>query len=375
MCAEKYWEIYVTSTLKNILFLSDHTDQSYSQLLRDSSDTIRIARVLCIFMMTYAHVSLFSSGALENVVYFSSIKNVLINLFARSSVPLLSVISGILMVAFFSNRSISEAIRTRFKTLIIPFLTWSVIGLGIAELTGRADNYTGSNLLYILNGSYYIQLIFLRDIFVVSSLTPLIIYLARKFNILFLVFILLFVAFVDMEPIIMRSQILLYFVFGIYIALYRTENIFGSKKVIYFTSISVAILFLVQLLQPFYSEYMLFLSSETFKNIIVRSVCALSFWYLAYYLSSFVEFKSTLIKHVEPAIFIMFLSHVLFSNVVASVYSHLTFLHAPALFFIVWVSLPLGSLASSIVANKYMYVFPSVISLFLTGKESKKVIV
>ena len=363
----------MTSILKNILFLNAHSDQSYNQLLRKSSDTIRIARVLCIFMMTYAHVSLFSSAALENSVYFSSIKNVLINLFARSSVPLLSVISGMLMVAFFSNRSIAEAIRTRFKTLIIPFFTWSVIGLCIAQLTGRADNYTGSNLLYILNGSYYIQLIFLRDIFVVSSLTPLIIYLARKFNIFFLVFVLLLVGFVDLAPIIMRGQILLYFVFGIYIALYRTENIFGSKTVVYFISISVLILFLVQLLQPSYPEHTLFLSSETFRNIIVRPICALSFWYLAYYLSSFIQFKNRLIKHVEPAIFIMFLSHVLFSNIAASVYSHLAFLHTPALFIIIWISLPLGSLASSIVANKYMHIFPDVISVLLTGKEAKRI--
>lgn len=365
----------MTNFIKNNLLLSSHSDESYKQLLRSNSDTIRIARVLCIFMMTYAHVSLFSNGALESSAYLSSIKNVLINLFARSSVPLLSVISGILMVAFFSNRSIVGAIRARFKTLMIPFFTWSIIGLCIAELTGRADNYDGSNLLYILDGSYYIQLIFLRDIFIVSCLTPLIIYLARKFNVLFLVCIILLVAFVDMAPFIMRGQILLYFVFGIYIALYRTENLFRSKSIIYFIVVSILVLFSIQLIQPFYPKTMLFLSSDYFTNIIVRPVCALSFFYLAYYLSSFVQLKDMLIKHIEPAIFIMFLSHVLFSNIIGSIYSHLPILHTPILYFMVWITIPAGALAAAIIVNKYLYLLPRFISLLLTGKESKKVII
>jgi hypothetical protein len=63
-----------------------------------SSDAIRIARVLCIVCMAYVHMR-------QPNVDFPIVWAVVVDTLGRASVPLLSVISGYLMVPFFSRRT------------------------------------------------------------------------------------------------------------------------------------------------------------------------------------------------------------------------------------------------------------------------------
>src|SRR3546814_7304126 len=68
----------------------------------------------------------------QSVLYWT-----LIELFGRSSVPLLSIISGWLVMSSVSKRDYAQFAGGKAKSLLLPMVAWNLITVGLVEI-GRA---------------------------------------------------------------------------------------------------------------------------------------------------------------------------------------------------------------------------------------------
>jgi hypothetical protein len=343
---------------------------NYADLIKLQSNVIRICRVLCIYFMTYVHVHLFLNQQFQNTAYYKFFNILFVDIIGRSSVPLLSVISGILMIGYFQRRKYVDAMKDRGISIILPFITWNVIGLSLFIIKGgNIDISKIPNLIFaITSNSFYVPLTFLRDIYVISLLTPLLIYLIRKFGILAFLSIILITQVVDLAPFILRNQILLYFSLGIYIGLFTVKMDFNQYKALAFGSIAVAILLTITLINESNPDMYRFIHSSVFDDIIRRPLCAAYFWILGSVLVQSESFKNMVLSHLEPSIFLCFLSHGLVSLVIGSTYAHINILHTPVIYFMVWLLIPLIALVFAIVFHRLLKQTPKTFSLLFMGK-------
>lgn len=103
--------------------------ESYQARVAHYSTTIKLCRVLCIFFMTYVHIHLFKDPELQSSAVYLTVTTFLRDIMGRSSVPLLSVISGFLVVGYFGRKSLSSFYYGRMQVLIYPLLFWKIAGL------------------------------------------------------------------------------------------------------------------------------------------------------------------------------------------------------------------------------------------------------
>jgi succinoglycan biosynthesis protein ExoH len=147
---------------------------------QQTSDGIHLARIFCIFFMMYAHAPRprvppapqpLSGVILESVASF------LINTVSHASVPLLSVVSGWLLVNTYKGDSLA-LIRKKIGTLAVPLGLWNLIMLavfGAGTLFLRMDWQFPNSLMGWLNGFFALAdrpfnrpLYFLHDLLVCS---------------------------------------------------------------------------------------------------------------------------------------------------------------------------------------------------------------
>ena len=344
-------------------------DNDFKDLLSANADVIKVARVLCIFMMAYVHVHLFANEAFQNTAYFITTKTVLVELFGRSSVPLLSVISGFLMVGYFRRYSWRDAAYKRFIVLVIPLAVWNFMGINFATLTGQTVNLNLLNaILGLTDNAFYIHLTFLRDIFIVSVISPIIIYFVRQLHLFFLLAIIVYTYYFDLAPIIIRDQILLYFTAGVYIGVYSIPQILKSKEFGYIISACIIFLFYAQISLPYYPEHLGFIRSSLFDDLIRRPLCAILFWFVALKICQNQYFKISFTRYIEPSIYLMFLSHAFFIYIYGAIYSGFIELHNAPIYFMVWLVIPVACLISAILMHRALRLFPDIVSIAVSGK-------
>ncbi len=149
----------------------------------DESTQIRICRVLCIFFMMSVHVNPgLSNPSLVSTGSLALVGAVWGDFLGRASVAALSFISGYLLVRTVPEKSTGTVARRRFRTLLVPMLTWNLIfcllQVGKALLLHRPEESVllepGTDLLAALTGltgpTANLSLFFLRDLFVSALL-------------------------------------------------------------------------------------------------------------------------------------------------------------------------------------------------------------
>lgn len=142
------------------------------------SEAIKIARVLCILCVVYVHMPphtpLFQTGTVTYNDYLWIVREAV----GRTSVPLLSVISGYFVARMLSTGSWQAMIVKKILTLIIPLMLWNTIALfqkvvladpGFVFNPLNLPNY----LVGVTEAPSMLVLYFLRDMFVCSLLAPL----------------------------------------------------------------------------------------------------------------------------------------------------------------------------------------------------------
>jgi len=148
-------------------------------LARGDSETIQVARVFCILFMMTTHIW----PGLEKVLVARAQSPdyglfLVMDVLGRASVPLLSLFSGFLFFTSFARRGVRGVVASKFLTLIVPMVAWSLpmiaIAYGEAMLFGR-DGTTPQTVMDWLNALFAItrepangSLHFLRDIFIMA---------------------------------------------------------------------------------------------------------------------------------------------------------------------------------------------------------------
>lgn len=147
---------------------------------------IRVARVLCLLGIVYVHAWTGRSGGELDALAASGqgiFRIALIDLFGRSSVPLLSIISGFLVAGSLRHRDYRRFVAGKARTILLPMVAWNALAIllvsGAAWLWDmRAPVPDGlpwvvDEMLALTRPNHInVQMPFLRDLFVCMLLVP-----------------------------------------------------------------------------------------------------------------------------------------------------------------------------------------------------------
>jgi surface polysaccharide O-acyltransferase-like enzyme len=255
------------------------------------------------------------------------------------------------MVGYF-KRPFSSALRGRFQVLILPLLFWSILAWAVYSILNGFAKFDLMRTFQLLPSTQMIHLAFLRDLFVIACFTPLLIKLLKLSP--WVLIPLLAVGFaLPMEPILLRGQILCYYSVGLFIALYKVDI---PKLSVYWTlTLFLGLAAYITVFQP---------QSSLVDNALVRPITAWTFWVIATFIAA--SIFSPVIKKIEPAVFLLFLSHPLFGRILTGAY-HQTGLEFDT---IVWLLLPIVCYAIAILGRHLLTAawVPDWVAKVITGK-------
>lgn len=200
---------------------------------------ICICRVICIFFMMSVHVSPgLRTASAVTVGDFALFGEIWGNLLGRASVATLSFISGYLLWRAQKSKSIGAVARGKFRTLVLPMLTWNLIFLvlllggaavsGTSVPTDRAAFGSFGDAFAAFTGltgpTANESLFFLRDLFVASVIVRLALPWLLRAPVLLLVLLVVITLFDLIEPVVFRPSILFFVAAGV-VAAQRVDTL------------------------------------------------------------------------------------------------------------------------------------------------------
>ncbi|ACT59158.1 acyltransferase family protein [Hirschia baltica] len=314
--------------------VSSKNNQKFAvpSLTKETSQSIKIARVLCIFFMIYVHVNpgvaAFASST-EAVRFFDEFRFFLVNSVGRASVALLSIISGFLVVFSLRKAEILKFVSQKFSSLIIPLIFWNACFLFIVFVidkylqAGYLEQSLGETFSLLKLGEYLmgitqapvnISLSFLRDIFVCALFAPILVILYQKFVPAFIGVVAVLYVLGSFTALLITPNILLFYAIGMFLCL-RGQI---PKIPLYLEVLSWALLAVISLfilgdsldVARDISERTIDLEKRIeLAFLLIRFPAAIAFWGLSIRISK-LKISHYILK-LEQFIFIIFCSHVL----------------------------------------------------------------
>jgi hypothetical protein len=287
------------------------------------SRSISVARVICIFFVMYVHVwpgtAHFDPArgirGLDIFYHFFS------DILGRSSVPLLSVVSGWLVGRSFAG-AWGKLIRSRVTSLLVPLFLWNLLLLLALWIGARAgwepmkieETPLGiANALFALTEeSVNIPLAFLRDLFVCVCLSPILIFALRRGGrpalIALGVLVTAYAIFGTATPFLLRPMILTFFFAGLALAIHKVDV---GEPVVKGWAIALAIVTAGTIFVFDVERALLGGSLEWWdpRPFVLRVAVAYLFWCVAYRLAQS-AFGRRFVE-IQPYIFFVFCSHVI----------------------------------------------------------------
>ena len=350
-------------------------------MTQNDSTAIKICRLLCIFFMTYVHVNPGKDSWIGEVPgYLSQIAYILSDTLGRASTPALSILGGYLAVSAYSRRSNWWMYaKDRWQTLMTPMIAWNLViillSICIYLVTGVqdselktfpsfeqltplliADRLTGYDY-----GSATIALNFLRDLFMCYLLLPLILHLFKRTGVVGVGIIWLVGLTVGYSIIVLRPNILMFFVVGIYLALQSDQliparsTLFKLLSVLFITS---AIVYLVPALAADYSNNV---TKTTFRMLVA------CIFLIASIVLSRVSLGK-LIARLEPYAYLMFLSHMTIMLIFWGVWQKLFGNNLMWPYVVFFVLAPFATLVAVIGLHKVLEKTPAPFQKIFSGK-------
>lgn len=193
------------------------------------STALAIARLIGILGIVYVHAWTGRTAEELAAVAFSwqaVLRTVLGEVFGRSAVPLLGMISGWLVVSTATRQPYGAFLRGKARTILLPMVLWNAIALvlvGAAATFGDLKAPTPSSIGWTLNelvpmvhaDDINVQMPFLRDLFVCMMLAPVLVRASSAWlAVVALIAVVWSVSGVHV-PLLLRPQILLFFTAGI----------------------------------------------------------------------------------------------------------------------------------------------------------------
>jgi len=211
------------------------------EITKDISDRIQILRFPLIVAIVFIHAgpiffSAYHQPAQKYSFSVSFFIYLISEIFARVAVPLFFIISGFL---FFKDFDLSFTtylykIKTRIKTLFVPYLFWNISLLILLLIlqsvpflspyfSGRTKSIISYDLITFLDAMFAVhsltpiayQFWFIRDLMIMVLMAP-VIYLVAKYAPLMglIVFTLLWFLNLDIRFLIVRYEAILFFYIG-----------------------------------------------------------------------------------------------------------------------------------------------------------------
>lgn len=286
------------------------------------SDAIAIARVICILGVVYVHAWTGLNGHdLEAArgTPQESLRWALMEIFGRSAVPLLGLISGWLVAGSGRTHDWLRHVGRKARTILLPMVLWN--GLAILLVSGAAwiaklpaptpqsmDWMFEELFIVSRNPDINVQMPFLRDLFLCMMAAPLLVRLPGRALALVAAAAALCQLLGWGPPVLMRASILFFFVMGI---IARREGLADRVAALRWpvAALPFALLMSVQLyfsLHPGTGQPGIGLAV---LDLAVRIAAAVCFWRLAWSLADSVA-RGMLLR-IEPFAFFLFCSHLI----------------------------------------------------------------
>ncbi|MES3083565.1 acyltransferase family protein [Sphingomonas faeni] len=193
------------------------------------STAIAIARLIGIMGIVYVHAWTGRTAEELAAVAFSwqaVLRTVLGEVFGRSAVPLLGMISGWLVVSTATRQGYAAFVLGKARTILLPMVLWNAIAIvlvGAAATFGDLKAPTPTSIGWTLNelvplvqaNDVNVQMPFLRDLFVCMMLAPLLVRASSIWLALVALVVVVWSLSSVHVPLLLRPQILLFFTAGI----------------------------------------------------------------------------------------------------------------------------------------------------------------
>lgn len=193
------------------------------------SDAIKIARVICIVGMIYAHT--WTGRTTAYVIEHSASEQGMLRWFltemiGRSSVPLLGMVSGWLVASSAMKRGYWRFAADKARTILAPMVAWNLICLGLVmggvwigwvkgpRFEGWMWAFQETFAAWEFNDLNF-QMPFLRDLFVLMLFAPLFVRLRDSLLLLLWVAVVIWTIGGWWFPLLLRPQIAVFFLIGI----------------------------------------------------------------------------------------------------------------------------------------------------------------
>ncbi|WP_313807788.1 acyltransferase [Sphingobium sp.] len=286
------------------------------------SDAISIARVICILGVVYVHAWTGLNGHdLESLrgTPQDSLRWGLMEIFGRSAVPLLGVISGWLVEGSSRTQDWLRHVERKARTILLPMILWNALAIlfvsgaawamGLAAPVPSSTDWMFQELFIVSrNPDINVQMPFLRDLFLCMIAAPLFVRLPG-----WALGVVAAMAAVCQimgwgPPVLMRASILFFFVMGI---VARREGLADRVAALPWAVAAppFALLMSAQLYASLHPGLVQPGMGLAVLDMAVRIVAALFFWRLAWSLAASAA-RETLLR-IEPFAFFLFCSHLI----------------------------------------------------------------
>lgn len=295
-----------------------------SEQARQLSASIGIARVLCIVGIVYVHAwtGLVGADIIKlNDTAQGMMRWSLIELLGRSSVPLLSIISGWLVAASLGKRSWHIFLRGKARTILAPMVLWNA--LAILFVSGAAWlgfiqaplpttwRWTIDELLCLLTpNDINVQMSFLRDLFLCMAVAPLLVrlpsWLLGVIAALTIGWVISGFSFV----LLLRPSILLFFTAGILARRHELAVWMATRPIAMVGGVYMILAATLVWLETVGEQRGL--TDPTLMvtvDLMMRCATALFFWSIAWRLAD--SRAAKVLLRFEPYAFLMFCSHLI----------------------------------------------------------------
>lgn len=286
--------------------------------------TIAITRVLCIFGIIYVHAWTGRTGDELSALAQSGqgiFRWMLIELLGRSAVPLLGMISGWLVAGSTKIRSYPGFVAAKARTILLPMLLWNALSIllvsGAAYIWGLKAP-TPSSLSWLVDellcltrpNDINVQTPFLRDLFLCMVVAPLLLRLSGAGLIAVGCAVAIWAVAGWVSPMLLRPQILLFFIAGILVRRGRLADRLGllpfSAVILPFGLIVPVKIWLSIWGSRIGMEHAHVLAAV---DILMRFSAALLVWRMAWHLAG--TTAAGPLRRIEPYAFFIFCSHLI----------------------------------------------------------------
>ncbi len=286
------------------------------------SAAISIARVICILGVVYVHAWTGLTGYDLQLAKGSpqeDLRWVLMDVFGRSAVPLLGLISGWLVASSNRTRDWPTHVARKAKTILLPMVLWNALALllvsGTAWLlslpapTPHSFSWIFEELFVASrNPDINVQMPFLRDLFVCMLAAPLLVRLANPWLIALASLAAVCQILGWGAPVFMRASIPFFFLLGILARRGHVADRIASwplaMAVLPFTALTC-----IQLYGTLRLDIDPATAPAAMLDLAVRIAAAVTYWRLSWALSD--SPARTFLLRIEPFAFFLFCSHLI----------------------------------------------------------------